>query len=185
MSFDYLRSARADWIRRVMDLRVPPRLHAALLALATAAALAGSVWVVEGCRLAGARRMEAAYSVRFTESERAVRRSNVYYARVNALVALDARVQNIVDSGNRDARRLAEIANNLPPHAWLASIARDDRGVTLEGRARDLRVLGGVLSAFARGRRVRNASLVNAHEVLDRGGAPVVNYTVHADAAPQ
>jgi Tfp pilus assembly protein PilN len=183
-SFDYLHSAHPDWLRRLVDIRIPERLYAPLLGLLTACVAIAGAWGIEKQRLLQAQHIEAAYRSRFEISERAVRKTRIYYDRVTALVSLDRQIRTIVDSGNTDARRLAEIANNLPPHAWLTQIVRDERGgVSLEGRAKDLAVVAGVLRSLMRAPELRNPTLSSAQTIRVSAHETVVKYVMHVDGA--
>lgn len=166
MQFDYLHSARPLLLRRIVETRIPERFQTALLALIGSAAVIAGAWGIDAFRLREALRIEAVYQQRHDETARALHRTNVYYGRVKALVDLDRRVRTIAASGDTNAGTLAEIANVLPEHAWLTGISRDDTGLSLEGRAKDLAVLSAVMSGLMHAKHLGSPALVSA--VLDR-----------------
>jgi Tfp pilus assembly protein PilN len=183
ISFDYLHSARPDWLQKVQELRIPERLHAPLFALfCVIAALAGA-WTIEKHRLTDAQDVEAAYRSRFELSEQSVKKTKIYYDRVIALVSLDRRLREIVNSGDADSRHLAEIANKLPPHAWLMQITRDDTGISLEGRAANLAVVSGVLRSLMGAAGLHDPSLISAQTMSGPANSSFVKYVVHVDGA--
>jgi len=181
IAFDYLRSAQPDWMRRMLELRVPERLHAAAFGAAAAVLAVTGAWGIERHRLSDAQRTQTAYRERFEMSERAVKRTRIYYDRVTALVSLDRQLHEIVASGDTDARRLADIANHLPGHAWLTQIARHDAGIEMEGRAQNLAVVSAILEGMLRAREVSNPTLTSAQTVSERPGESVVKYVIHVD----
>jgi len=185
ISFDFVRSARPDWLRVLLEIRVPQRQYSALAGVLASLTIVAGAWAIEHHRVAQARSMEAAYQRRFDVSERSLQKTKIFYNQVQALIALDRRVRRIVTSGDADARRLAEIANNLPEHAWLTSISRDQSGVALEGRAQNLGVIGGVLHGLMRAQDFRNPVLTSAQAVSEHSHERIIKYAVHVEAAQQ
>lgn len=181
-SFNYLRSAHPDWLVRVLEFRIPERTQPALMALVAAAFVVGGAWLLDEHRLTEAHRIESAYREKFMTSRRALEKMNLYYAQVQTLVALDKRVQDIAASGQADAQRLADVANVLPQRAWLTEIAHDSGGMTINGRAENLRVLSDVLRSLIRTRGIRNPTLAQAHAVGTPNLKTLIEYTIHADA---
>lgn len=184
ISFDFMHSARPDWLRGLIEIRVPHRLYNALSGVAAALAIVAGAWTIEHHRFSDARAMEAAYQRRFDSSERALQKTKIFYDQVQALTALDRHVRRIVASGDADARRLAEIANNLPEHAWLTSISRDQNGVALEGRAQNLGVISGVLHGLMRARTLRNPILTSAQAVAEPTHEGIIKYAVRLEGTP-
>ncbi len=169
----------------MLALRVPQRLHAATAALGAALAILGGACAIETYRLADARHVESTYQHRCQQSERALQRTRVYYARVQALAALDRRVEEIVVSGNVDARLIADIADQLPTHAWLISILHDQSGITIEGRARDLSVVADVIRALMRCRSLRDPTLTGVQASSDAAAQDALKYVMHAEVSNQ
>jgi hypothetical protein len=182
-SFNYLRSARPDWLRRLTDLRVPERLHAALLGVVVATTFTCGACGIEQHRLSQARQHEVYNRQRFQRSLRALEKSRVYYDRVRALVNLDMRVRAIVASGHSSALLLAELANRLPQHAWLTSISRDESGTILEGQARDLDTIGDMLRSINGAGDLGVPTLMSAQVVPVRAGGALIKYVLHLDGA--
>lgn len=181
MRFDYLRSERSTFFRRVCAFRLPPRLHNAVAGFAGVACLICGAGSIEAYRLRQAHSVEHLYAARYARSQAAVQQANVYYARVRALARLDARVRQIAASGTANARTLAEVANVLPPHAWLTGISHDANGFTLEGRARSLSVLSAVIRRLSNARRLRNPALMSAGLENDRDRGALMKYSLHVD----
>lgn len=185
MRFDYLHSARPLFVRRILEIRVSERFHSALFALVGAAVVIAGAWGIDVFRLKQALSVEAVYQERHDETERALQRTNIYYDRVKALVDLDRRVRKIAASGDADARTLAEIANRLPAHAWLTGISHDATGLALDGRAKDLGVLSGVMHGLMHAKHLRSPILVSASLDKERGQDTAMKYEIHIDGAAQ
>ncbi|MDQ2871526.1 MAG: PilN domain-containing protein [Candidatus Eremiobacteraeota bacterium] len=179
--FDYLHDARPVWLMRLYAMRVPAYLHNAASALFCAIVIVLGAWGIEVNRLHVALTTQQLFEVRFEASRTEMERTNVLYDRLKRLAGVDRQVHDIERSGDLDARRLAEIADRLPTHAWLTSIARDDSGLTLEGRARDLAVIGRTVRALATGRFIGNPVLLSATADSDAGGHPLMRYQLHVD----
>jgi hypothetical protein len=179
--FDYLHSARPLLLLRLLECRVPERFHSALFALAGAVAVIGGAWAIESYRLAQALQMQALYQARYDGSERRLKAANVYYDRVRRLLDLDRRVRTIAVSGDTDARTLAEIANELPEHAWLTGISRDESGLALQGRARDLAAVSAVLRGLMRAKHLQNPTLESAALEQDPAYGNPMKYEIHVN----
>ena len=181
MRFDYLHAAKPKLLQRISEVRVPERFHMALLVLIGSAAVLGGACAIDAYRLREALRLQSAYQHRYDRAELALKRSKVYYDRVRALLAVDAKVHEIASSGDSDALMLAEIANRLPEHAWLTGIARDPGGFSLAGHARDLAVVGQVMRGLMRAKHVANPLLVSTALVKDRDPHSTVTYEIHVE----
>lgn len=181
MRFDYLHSARPLIIQRMLEIRIPERFHSALFALFGSIALIGGACGIDAYRLGHALHVQAVYRQRYEQTASALQRTNVYYEHVRELVALDRRVRRIALSGDMDARTLAEIANELPPHAWLTGISHDPTGLSLNGRAKNLAVLSSVMQGLMRAKHLRRPRLVNALLDTPRGRGRSMRYEIHVD----
>jgi Tfp pilus assembly protein PilN len=182
ISFDFSHSAPPEFLRRVSEFRIPERYYAALLAIAGVVLTVGGAWLIESHRLHDTLALQTVYQQRYDESVRALKRANVYEARVKRIVALAAKIRSIRSSGYADARRLAEIANNLPPHAWLTSIAYDGDAISLEGRTKDLRVLGSVIRGLSRAGHLRNPLLSSAMVVSEPPQKNTIKYVLRVES---
>jgi Fimbrial assembly protein (PilN) len=182
ISFDFSHSARPEALRRIVEFRVPQHYYAVLLAIAGAIVTIGGAWLIESYRLHQTRDLQAVYQQRYDESVRALKRANVYESRVKRLVALAAKIRSIRSSGYADARRLAEIADNLPPHAWLTSIAYDGDAVSLEGRTKDLAVLSSVIRGLSRAPHLQHPLLSSAAVVSDPGQKHTIRYVLRVES---
>lgn len=184
MQFDYLHAARPSWFAALTKCAVPAHLlHAAYALAAAAAIVAGSGWI-ERSRVLEQQKIEALYRQRYERSMRAVHRVHVYSSRVAQLVALDRSVRGIVASGDANARKLADIADHLPPHAWLTSVTFDADGLQLEGRARNFEVLGGVVRGLMHAQRVHNPVLTGAQSMALAGNGTLVKYGIRLESSP-
>lgn len=183
MRFDYLHPARPLLMQRIFEVSVPERFHSALFALIGSAIVIAGAWGIDAIRLREALRVEAVYQQRHDESARALKRTNVYYDRVKALVELDRHVRKIAASGDDDARTLAEIANRLPAHAWLTGISHDATGLALDGRAKDLGVLSRVIQGLMHTKHLRSPTLISAALEKERGRDAAMKYQIHIDRA--
>ncbi len=180
-AFDYLHAPQPAWVSRVGAIRVPSYLHSALAALFFAVFIVTATWAIESHRLHAALTVQQIYEVRLERSRTDMERTKVLYGRLERLAAIDRQVHEIERSGDLDAKRLAEIADRLPPHAWLTSIARDSDGIALEGRARDLAAVSRTVRALATARLVANPVLVNLTSESDFGGQSRIRYQLHLD----
>lgn len=182
IAFDYLRGERATVLLRIIECRVPQRLHSSATALAIAVVVALGAWGIESYRLSSALAIQGLYETQFAGSERAVAQTRVRYRRLQERAALDRRIREIRTSGFLDAERLAEIANRLPAHMWLTSITRDSGGMLLEGSARSLASLSLAIDGLSRSTRLRNAVLVSATSEEESGsGRRQLKYQLHVD----
>ena len=183
MRFDYLHSARPVFVQRLLEVRVPERFHSVLFALCGALAVIAGAWSIESYRLQEALKMQAFYQRQHDVAEVELKRANVYYGRVRSLVDLDRRVRHIATSGDTDVRTLAEIANELPQHAWLTGISHDGDGLSLEGRAKDLSVVSNVMRGLMRAKDLRAPTLQSASLDKDASGEAAMKYAIHIDGA--
>ena len=181
MSFDYLRSARPELLRRLLEIRIPTRIHGALWATCGALVFVLGAWGIEAFRLNASLDIEATYQHEYEISRRELAKTNVYYSRIRSMIALDKRVRDITASGDEDAIRLAEIANSMPQHTWLTAISRDDTGITLDGNAQDLAALSRTVQRLARARELRNPTLVTASRDASATPGGTIKYTLHVE----
>ena len=180
-SFDYMHSSKPAFLRKLSQARLPDRLHAAASAFSAVALLFSGTWAIESYRLREVRRLEQIYRDRYLAGVRAVRQSNVYADRVRAVVDLDRSVREIGLSGYVDARRLAEIANELPHRTWLTSISYEGQDIALEGRAPDLTVLATLISRLSRAPDLGSPALTGATLVPETASGDLLKYTLRLE----
>lgn len=185
ISFDFMRSAPPEALRKVLEFRMPERYHAVLVTLGAIALTLAGGWSIESHRLRQTLALQEVYRQRYDASVRALRGAKVFEERVKRLVALDARLRSIRLSGFSDAARLAELANNLPEHAWLTSISNNGDAISLEGRAKDLRVLSEVVRGLTRTHNFRNPSLVSAIVATEPPDKGLVKYVLRVESVPR
>jgi hypothetical protein len=183
--FDYLHSARPVLLQRILEIRIPERVHGALFAVGASAAVIAGAYGIEAYRLREALNVQTVYQQRYDDAQRLVKGANVYYDRVRAIVALDRRVRDIAASGDADARMLAEIANRLPRHAWLTGISHDGSGIALQGHAKDLSVLSSVMRGLMQTKALRSPALVSASSEKGQRQGDGLKYEIHVDGAAQ
>lgn len=181
MRFDYLRSARPVIVQRVIEFRIPERFQTPMFALAAAVAVVGGAWGIEAYRLREALKVQSVYESHYDVAAARLKATKVYYARVQRMFDLDIRIRRIAASGDADARALAEIANQLPPHAWLTGISHDGTGLALEGKAKDLDVVSGVLRGLMHAKDLHNPELQSAELEFEPGGEGSIKYSIHID----
>ncbi|HEY8296748.1 MAG TPA: PilN domain-containing protein [Candidatus Baltobacteraceae bacterium] len=181
IQFDFLHDPRPAYVRRVLEMRIPGAVQNAILGLAGALVVLTGTWGIESYRLRQADEVESRYQTRFDRSVIELARTKVAYDRLQRMVALDSQIATIERSGNDDASRLAEIANRLPPHAWLTSISRDAGGIAIEGRARDFTVVGRTIGGLAKSALLQNPTLLEASSVSQADGDGEIRYRVHLD----
>jgi hypothetical protein len=169
----------------MFELRVPARLHNAFYAVAGAVIVVAGAWGIEAYRLREALKVQTVYQQRSDEIREQLRATNLYYDRVRAVASLDRRVRRIAASGDEDARTLAEIANRLPADAWLTSISRDESGLSLQGHAKNLEILGNVIRGLMQAQRLRHPRLMNALADKEQGREVGIKYEIHVDEAEQ
>lgn len=183
MRFDYLHSPRSLHLVRILEFRIPERLLGGVFALIGAVALLSGAWGIQAYRLHEALQLESVYNGRRIQAARDIQRVSVYYDRVRALVDLDRSVRRIAASGDADARTLAQVANQMPRHAWLTGISHDDTGLALEGHAKNLDVLSGVLQGLMHVRELKKPVLVTASAEREDGLDAGVKYRIHVDGS--
>jgi Tfp pilus assembly protein PilN len=184
-SFDYLHSPRPELVDRVLDLRIPPRLHGPLFMLFGSLIFVAAAWCIEAHRLNNAVQTNAAYQSRYDRGHRALQGLHLYADRIRSLVALDELVRAINASGENDAECLVEAANAVPAQAWLSGISRDETGLTLDGTARDLTVVAAMIRDLSRARDLRDPVLVRADREPGNARHAYVRFSVHLRRAPQ
>jgi hypothetical protein len=183
ISFDFSRSAPPELLRRISELRIPERYHAALMTIAGVILAIAGGWAIESHRLHEIVALHAAYQQRYDESARALKRTNLYEDRVKRLIALAAKIRSVRASGYSDARRLAEIANSLPRHAWLTSIAYDGDAIALEGRTQDLHVLSKVIRALSHTGHLKNPTLSSAMVLAEPPQKKAIKYVLRVESS--
>lgn len=181
MRFDYLHSARPLFLQRILELRIPERFHTPLFALLGSVVIVAGAWGIESVRLREALKVQSVYELQYDGAQRRLKDSNLYYERVEKLVDLDRHVRRIAISGDTDARVLAEIANQLPQHAWLTGISHDTTGLALAGRAKDLQVLSAVMRGLMHAKDLRSPMLESAQFDKEPGSDGAMKYSIHVD----
>jgi hypothetical protein len=181
--FDYLHAPRPLLFTQLCALCVPPRLQAPFAALAAAVMIVGGAWGIDAYRLLYTLHVEEAYRQRYEQTQQALKRANLYYDRVRRIVELDRAVRDIAASGDANARMLAELARDLPPHAWLTGISNEGNGLALQGRAKDLSVVSGVMQGLLRSKRLHDPVLISAalNEAQQRD--TTMTYEIQVDGA--
>lgn len=183
MRFDYLHSSRSLYLVRFFEFRIPERLLGGFFAVIGAVAVVAGAWGIQAYRLREALQLESVYSERHMRAVRELQRTSVYYDRVRALIELDRAVRRIAASGDADARTLAQVANHMPQHAWLTGISHDGTGLALEGHAKNLDVLGGVLQGLMHVNDLNAPTLVAASAEREEDQSAGVKYRIHVDGS--
>lgn len=152
ISFDFLHAAQPPLFRKLAQWRAPAEYYAPAAALCTVLLTLAGACAIEESRLHASIALESAYRARYERSREHLRSAGVELRRIREIVELDTRVRRMTASGFRNAQRLAGIANALPSHAWLTSIAYDGDDTLLEGRASGLPAVSAVLRGVERER---------------------------------
>lgn len=135
MRFNYLRDSAPEMFEHLRPSRIPETLRTPLAALATMVIVVAAWWVVEQVLLSQAHSELQAQSLRLRASQVVLADLKLRKTRVERLLAIDTRLRDIRRSGAVLSSRLADIANHVPPRAWLTSIAHVDNGLEIDGRA--------------------------------------------------
>lgn len=183
ISFDFLHAAQPPVIRKIAQWHMPPEYYAPVAALCTVLLCAAGACGIEQSRLRASLVMESAYRIRYDRSRAQLRSAGIELQRIREIVELDNRVRRMTVSGYRNAARLAGIANALPSHAWLTSIAYDGDDIVLEGRASGLPAVAAVLRGIER-KRAAGEPVLESTTLDDRAnGAEKMIYTVRLRGA--
>src|SRR5579864_2638457 len=177
-SFDYLPNRFS--VQNVLhSLRLLPRMGPPVNALVCSCIVVSALWAVEANRLHESLEIERGYSDRYEAQMQMLAKANVYSKRIRTLVDLDRRVRFIVGSGTLTARRLAGIAGDLPQSVWLTSVAPDDAGVVIEGRAPNFSALSLALRRLSDDRALGDPALTSAQ--IEDGAVPeiAVRFVMH------
>jgi Tfp pilus assembly protein PilN len=141
MRFDYAHDAVPEAIERLRPSRVPRELQTPLAALLTVTFVVLAAWPIEFVHVRSTETEvhSAEEHVRRTRAELA--RYKLARVRVEALFGLDAQLRSIRTSGATISVHLADIANHVPPKAWLTSVSHTRTGTSVAGNAEDLSAL--------------------------------------------
>jgi len=163
MRFDYLHDGVPDAIDRLRNVRVSNEVKRALVACVVALLFASGTFGIERLRVAQAASIDAQAYARLTATRRELAATNLERIRIETLLDLDRRLRAIHRSGALLARRIVDIANHVPTHVWLTTIARTPSGITIDGRAEGLRAVSETIAAFTGGSTIASPSLVRAN----------------------
>ncbi|MDP9017366.1 MAG: PilN domain-containing protein [Candidatus Eremiobacteraeota bacterium] len=185
IQFDYIRTAKPAFLRRLFEVRVPVQLQAPLFALCAVLCIVSAAWMIEAGRLRAAAAVENAYRKQYDQSRFALSRTRVLYTRLEHLVSLANEVRSFQRSGDAEAARFANIGNRLPPHVWLTSIGNDGTGVAMTGKAGDLSALGATMLGLANATPRYLPVLISAAGDDRASRASIIHYELHLDSQPQ
>jgi Tfp pilus assembly protein PilN len=160
--FNYLRDSAPEMFEHLRPSRIPEPLRTPLAALATAIIVVGVWWIAEHLLLTQARNELQAQSLRLSASQIALKELKLRKTHVEELSAIDARLREIRRSGALLSGRLADIANHVPPQAWLTSIAHVDSGLQIDGRAEGLEGLSETVADLMSSTSTASPDLVRA-----------------------
>ena len=176
-SFDYL-PKRFSLRNLLYGFRLP-RMGLPVNALICSCIVVSASWAIEANRLNDSLAIERSYSDRYETQMQMLTKANVYSEKIRTLMNLDRRVRLIVGSGTLTARRLAGIAGDLPQNVWLTSVAPDDAGVVIEGRAPSFSAVSLALRRLSGDRAVGDPALTSAQ--VENGAVPeiAVRFVMH------
>lgn len=178
MRFDYLRDAPPDGIESLRAFYSAREWRGTLALAVVVLTIALGAWVFERCKLLEWRRELAGVQARFDHNRRelAAMQGELRYFRV--LAAFDGDLRGIRLSGALTAKKVAILANQLPPRVWLTSIISVDDGYDVSGHALGLAAIGDTLSVYAG---AQSSHLIGLREPA-QGGTRIVDFQVHVGA---
>jgi len=177
IAFDFSPPKQPALIQRLFDVQIPSSIKAPIASTLVALSIVFAAYWIETYRLNAALHVEALSQQRLQRSEALVEQTKIRFTYLQQRVRLDRRIHGIQASGYRDSRRVAEIANRLPPQVWLSSITQESDQITLEGEARNLRDLSATIKALFAAKYVRNPTLVSATQsAIQRNEREFVKY---------
>ncbi len=147
--FNFIRDDRVTWLERMRDAPLDGPTRQALGGLILILAIATAVGVGERTRVTAAVLAADMDAAKVLKNEARVRDLRADIDTVRELASTAAAIHRIRISGTVRATEFAQIGNLLPPRAWLASIRRDEDGLTLEGGAADYSTLGSAMRALS------------------------------------
>lgn len=177
MRFDYLHDAPPEALERLRALRIARSVRwplAVLTAIVVTQAAASAIFTLA---IGEARATEREAAVRLEASTAALARVRLAKVRVDDLVALDRQIREIRGSGSRVSARLADIANHVPAHAWLTTLARTPNGFEIIGKSSGLPALGATISSLMTSPAIVAPTLVRAGGEERRGA---LSFDIHA-----
>lgn len=169
MRFDYLHDAPPEAIERVRGLRIATSLRWPLAVFGAIVVTHAAASAIFALGTAEARVTEREAAHRLEASTAALARVRLTRVRVDELVALDRRMREIRSSGSRVSARLADIANHVPAHAWLTTLARTPDGFEIVGKSSGLPALGATMSSLMTSSSIAAPTLVRAGGEERRG----------------
>jgi Tfp pilus assembly protein PilN len=180
MRFDYLRDAPPAFVERLKPARIPHALRTPLAALLATIVIVASWWGVETLQIGQAGHELAVQKARAAASRADLAQIKVRRSKLDALVALDARVRTMRRSGAVVANRFADVANHVPERAWLTSIGEADGVLDIQGDAIGLDGLSTTLADLLSSQSASQPSLVRAgrddHVLVES----VLSFQIHA-----
>lgn len=162
MQFDYLHESQPEHIERLRTWKAPVELHAPLCALLTIVFVIVCAGGIETLRLRAAHEAEAHALLRAQTARSQLAAANLLRVRVDAMLQLDRRLREIRLSGADASRQLADIADHVPPHAWLTSLSQQKGIVDLNGKVANFTTLSQALADLMKSGEVHAPTLVRA-----------------------
>jgi Tfp pilus assembly protein PilN len=162
MRFDYAHESMPDALDRLRAMRTPPESRTPAWAVLTALTVVLAAIPLERDRVAKAQSGVIAAQQRLSRARTELARLKLARARVDEMLALDGRIRRIRLSGSALCARLADVANHVPPKAWLTSLTQAVDGTSIAGRAEGLDVLSETLADLMSSATAAEPSLVHA-----------------------
>lgn len=180
--FNYLRESTPEAFEALRPGRIPLALRTPLAALLTATLVVAAWCCVERALLAQAQDELARQRLHLAASQLALHGVTIRRERIATILALDTRLRAIRRSGAMTAHALVDIADHIPPQAWLTSIARIDAGIEIDGRAIGIDGLSTTLADLMRSTSAPAPTLLRASTEDHHRGDPVVAFAMRVDA---
>jgi Tfp pilus assembly protein PilN len=161
-------------------LRVPKAYVPAAIVLVCAVAIAIGVCGLARLRLAQAVDLEINQRGRLLDAQQALLRAKLATRDVNTLVALDATISDVRESGFRRASFLTKLGAQIPRGAWLETVAPDGLRITITGRALNLSDVASAIGGLSRAS-FEHVTLDGVTRILVTGRPPQIAFVLDVD----
>jgi Tfp pilus assembly protein PilN len=180
--FNYVDEPLISVADRLLSSGFAKSSRAPLLTAVTLFCVLAGWWLVERRLLANALDEAHRAQAQLNESQALLAQSKIERRDFYRVLTLDRRLLDIRDSGSLLASEVADVANRIPPHAWLHSLTFAATGIDMTGNAVAFDVLGMALSGIGSSAAVTNMALVRATSDAGKQRANV-SFEIRAERA--
>jgi Tfp pilus assembly protein PilN len=178
--FDYLHDPISPLASKIARLRISPPHVAIARALACAVVIAIGASGLEHVRITSATKTELKERATLRTARLALGQAKLATHDLNALIALNAAIVRIRDSGYRRASFLVKLGAQLPSGAWLESIGPDGPKLAVNGRATSIAAVAETLRRIDRAS-FGHVTLQSVTRILSPGLPPEVAFAIDVD----